>query len=110
MKVLVMLFDKSLVHISQARASLTGWSNDRYQTHILRAVDVIEHLQLTLDMESNKPMASNFNDIYRYVARILIDSIHDQDPSHLNQASHLLLQIRESLSVLVKKPPTMLQH
>ncbi len=110
MSIIVMLFDKSLLHISRARATLTGWGNERYQTNILRAVDVIEQLQLTLNRDNGSEMAENLYDIYRYIVRILVDSIHDQNPSRLNDASHLLMQIRESLSILVKKSPTMSQH
>lgn len=110
MKIVVMLFDKSLLHISRAKATLAGWSDDRYQTNILLAVDVIKQLQKTLDMDSQGAMAANMDDIYRYIMRILISSINDQSSEQLTQASTLLWQIRESLSVLVKKSPTMLQH
>jgi len=110
MKIVVMLFDKSLLHISRAKATLAGWSDDRYQTNILLAVDVIEQLQKTLDLDSQGAMASNLDDLYRYIMRILISSINDQNTEQLTHASTLLWQIRESLSVLVKKSPTMLQH
>ena len=110
MKIIVMLFDKSLLHISRAKATLAGWSDDRYQTNILLAVDVIEQLQKTLDMDSQGAMAANLDDLYRYILRILISSINDQNTEKLTQASTLLWQIRESLSILVKKSPTMLQH
>jgi len=110
MKIIVMLFDKSLLHISRAKATLAGWSDDRYQTNILLAVDVIEQLQKTLNMDSQGAMAANLDDLYRYILRILISSINDQNTEKLTQASTLLWQIRESLSILVKKSPTMLQH
>lgn len=110
MVILVMLFDKTLLHISQARATLTGWSNDNYQTHILKAIDVIEQLQLTLNMDAEGAMANNLNDIYHYIVRILVDSVSDQKPSSLNHASDLLMQIRQSLSIFVKKSPKVLQH
>jgi len=110
MKIIVMLFDKSLLHISRAKATLAGWSDDRYQTNILLAVDVIEQLQKTLNMDSQGAMAANLDDLYRYILRILISSINDQNTEQLTQASTLLWQIRESLSILVKKSPTMLQH
>ena len=110
MKIVVMLFDKSLLHISRAKATLAGWSDDRFQTNILLAIDVIEQLQKTLDLDSQGTMAANLDDLYRYIMRILVSSIHDQNPEQLTHASTLLWQIRESLSVLVKKSPTMLQH
>ena len=110
MKIVVMLFDKTLLHISRARASLSGWSNERYQDNILQAVDVLQLLQQTLNRNDSVTMAENMNDLYRYVSRVLIDSIHDQKPSQLSQASDLLMQIRESLSIFVKKSPKVLQH
>jgi len=110
MKIVIMLFDKSLLYISRAKATLSGWGDDRYQTNILLAVDVIEQLQKTLDMDSQGAMATNLDDLYRYIQRILIVSINDQNSEQLTQASTLLWQVRESLSVLVKKPPTMSQH
>lgn len=110
MSIIVMLFDKSLLHISRAKASLTGWGDDSYQASILRAVDVLEQLQNTLDHESEAAMAAHLNDLYHYVSRQLINSIHDQDMSALTSASTLLVEIRESLSIFVKKTPRLLQH
>lgn len=110
MNIVVMLFDKTLLHISRARATLTGWSDDSYQTNILRAVDVIRQLQLTLDRDNQHTMAENLNDVYCYTIRILVESIHNQNTSQLNHASQLLIQIRESLSIFVKKSPKVLQH
>ncbi|MDH5517311.1 MAG: flagellar protein FliS [Gammaproteobacteria bacterium] len=110
MQVIVMLFDKSLLHISRARATLTGWSNESYQTSILSAVAVIERLQMTLDHQQNPSMSANLDDLYRYVSRLLIDSIQNKDQQVLHQATALLVQIRESLSAFVKKTPNSLRH
>ena len=110
MRIIVMLFDKALLHISRARATATGWSDESYQTSVLNAVDVIERLQMTLALEHNSAMAVNLDDLYRYVTRLLIDSIQQKNAKDLDQASHLLMQIRESLSIFVKKLPQMLQH
>ena len=110
MQIIVLLFDKTLLHISRARATATGWSDESYQTSILNAISVIERLQMTLAMDENNTMAINMDDIYRYVSRLLINSIQQKNASDLDQASHLLIQIRESLSIFVKKTPKVLQH
>jgi len=39
-----------------------------------------------------------------------VESIHNQNPSQLTHASQLLMQIRESLSIFVKKSPKVLQN
>ena len=110
MNIIVMLFDKTLLHISRARATLSGWSDESYQTNILRSVDVIKQLQLTLNRDNKHTMAENLNDVYSYIIRVLVESIHNQNPSQLTHASQLLMQIRESLSIFVKKSPKVLQN
>ncbi|MDH5392549.1 MAG: flagellar protein FliS [Gammaproteobacteria bacterium] len=110
MQIIIMLFDKSLLHISHARATLTGWSNESYQSSILKAVAVIERLQMTLDHQLNPSMSANMDDIYRYVSRLLVDSIQNKNQQSLHQATALLVQLRESLSVFVKKTPKLSQH
>jgi len=110
MQIVVMLFDKSLLHISHARATLTGWSDESYQSSILNAVDVIERLQMTLDHQRNPSVSANLDDLYRYVCRLLVDSIQNKDQQALHQATSLLVQIRESLSTFVKKTPKSTQH
>ena len=110
MQIIVMLFDKTLFHIGRARATAIGWSDESYQTSILNAISVIERLQMTLAMDGNSTMAVNMDDIYRYVSRLLINSIQQKNAKDLDQASHLLIQIRESLSIFVKKSPKVLQH
>ena len=110
MHVIVLLFDKTLRHISYARSALTGWDDERYQTHILNAVYVIERLQMTLSDDKNNSMAANLDDLYRYVIKLLINSLQNKNTPLLAQATTLLMQIRESLSVFVKKKPRLLQH
>lgn len=110
MQIIVMLFDKSLLHISRARSTLSGWDDECYQTHILNAVNVIERLQMTLDHNKNSSMAANFDDIYRYVMSLLVDSLQHKNQNTLTQAMTLLVEIRESLSSFVKKTTKVLQH
>lgn len=110
MKIIIMLFDRSLLHISRARSTLLGWDGECYQTHILNAVTVIEKLQMTLDHDKNSSMAANFDDIYRYVMSLLVGSLQDKNQTSLTQAMTLLVEIRESLSVIVKKTSKVLQH
>jgi len=110
MLIVIKLFDKTLLHIGRAKSALSGWGDERFQTHVLNAISVIESLQMTLDDQSQSQMAVNIDDIYRYIARLLINSIQQQDPADLNQAAGLLIEIRESMNVFVKKTPQMLQH
>ncbi|MDH5426067.1 MAG: flagellar protein FliS [Gammaproteobacteria bacterium] len=110
MRVVVMLFDKTLQHIGQARSTLLGWGDEHYQTHILNAVSVIDRLQTTLNHESHSAMAANLEDIYRYIVRLLINTLQQKNHESLNQAISLLLGIREALAVYVKKNDEVLQH
>lgn len=110
MQIIVMLFDKSLLHISRARSTLAGWDDECYQKHILNAVEIIERLQMTLDHTKNSAMAANFDDLYRYVMSLLVGSLQQKSQKILTQAMTLLVEIRESLSIFVKKTSQMLQH
>ena len=110
MLIVIKLFDKTLLHIGRAKSAISGWGDERFEAHVLNAISVIEGLQMTLEDQSQSQMAVNLDDIYRYIARLLINSIQKQDLADLNQAAGLLIEIRESMNVFVKKTPKMLQH
>lgn len=110
MRIVVMLFDRTLRHIGYARSTLMGWGDENYQTHILSAVSVIGRLQMTLNHDTKSAMAVNLDDIYRYIVRLLISTLQQQNHESLNQAVSLLLGIREALAVYVKKKDEVLQH
>ena len=108
--IVIKLFDQTLSHIGRAKSALSGWGDERFQMHVLNAIEVIESLQLTLEDPSKSQMAANIDDVYRYISRLLVNSIQKRDPADLNQAAGLLIEIRESMTAFVKKTPKMLQH
>lgn len=110
MSVVLMLFDKTLLHIGRARSTLSGWDNECYQAHIVNAVSVLEVLQMTLSHNGNNSMAANLDDIYRYIMSLLIESKRSNPHSVLNEVTKILIEIRESLSIYVNKSSRMSQH
>lgn len=110
MRIVVLLYDRALLHIGRARSSLSGWGDDHYQTHLIKATEVVERLRLTLNTSESTPVAHNLDDLYRYIGRRLLSACHDKTAGILDEIMHLLVEIRSMLDIVVKKTPQLLQH
>lgn len=110
LRIIEMLYDKTLEHLGHARAALAGWGESDYHQHLHAAIYVIERLRLTLDINQGSALASHLDDVYRYVTSQLLTLQHNQRVDILDETVNLLQEIREALTVVVNKVPQTLQN
>ena len=110
MRIIALLYEKLMLHTGRARSCLNGWGDQNCQPHIIKAVDVIEKLRITIDTSGQNAMAHNIDDLYNYIGQRLLSVAHEKNIKTLEEVLSLIHEIRSTIDLIVKKSPNLLQH
>jgi flagellar secretion chaperone FliS len=91
-----MLLRGALVRIAAARGALEAGDVTRKGELIGRAIDIVEGLRISLDLQRGGAIAANLADLYRYIARLLVEANLHGDAARLAEAAGLLEEINSA--------------
>jgi flagellar protein FliS len=91
-----MLLEGALEKIAIAKGHLDRGDMEGKGHHIRWAVSIIEGLRTSLDMEQGGDIASNLNDLYDYMKRVLLEAHVSNNVDQLDEVSSLLREIKEA--------------
>ena len=91
-----MLFDKAISSLNAAvRAIAANDVQERWRANN-RAMEIISHLQMTLNMELGGEVAENLDRLYDFMLKLLSTVDPNNDPKPAEEAIKLLEPLRES--------------
>ncbi len=91
-----MLFDKAISSLNAAvRAIAANDVQERWRANN-RAMEIISHLQMTLNMELGGEVAENLDRLYGFTLRLLSTVDPNNDPKPAEEVIELLEPLRES--------------
>lgn len=97
-----LLYDKAVMSLKAAiRAIQDGEIEARWRANN-KAVEIINHLLMTLDMEKGGEVASNLEAVYGYMLRRLLDVDMHNDPRAAEEVIQLLDPLRASWAELAR--------
>jgi flagellar protein FliS len=107
-RLIVMLMDGALERIGSARGAIEHGEASTRNHLISRAVDILQELRASLNMEAGGEIAANMADLYDYASKQLVRANLTNKPELLDEAANLLRQIRSAWiqipAVLAEKP------
>ncbi len=95
-RLIVMLMDGALERIASARGAMEHGQVDTRNRLIHRAVDILQELRVSLNIESGGEIATNMADLYDYSSQQLVRANLQNRPEMLDEVSQLLRQIRSA--------------
>jgi flagellar protein FliS len=100
-QLVLLLYDGALRFIAQARAGLEGDQNDwrRFEVinrNLQKAQNIIAELKGTLNHEAGGAVAANFDQLYDYYNRRLIEANLKKDVAPVIEVEHLLGELRDA--------------
>jgi len=98
----VLLYDKAVLSLKGAIEAIGRNQIEARWRANNRAMEIIKHLILTLDMEKGGEIASNLEAIYGYMLRRLLDVDMKNDARAAEEVIQLLEPLRSSWSELAK--------
>lgn len=90
----LMLYDGAIKFCNIAIVAIDQKDIPKAHTNILKAQKIIEHLRVTLDMKY--PVAKDFENMYVYIERRLVEANMSKDTEILNELLEHLHAIRDT--------------
>lgn len=95
-QLIVMLLDGALERIATARGAMQHGAVAEKGRLLHKAVEILDELQASLNLEAGGSLAANLSDLYDYVARLLMTASVQNRPEPLDEAAKLLREIRSA--------------
>jgi flagellar secretion chaperone FliS len=95
MELVVMLYDGAIDSLSRAADAVRRRDLPAKRDHLARALAIVGQLQSTLDMDAGGEIAGNLDRLYTYLSGRILDASARLDAAPLDEASRLLVTLRE---------------
>jgi flagellar secretion chaperone FliS len=93
---ITMLMDGALQRLSAARGAIEHGAIESKSRLIHRVVEIIDELRASLNFEAGGEIAANMANLYDYSSRLLLRANLENRIDLLDEASHLLREIRSA--------------
>jgi flagellar protein FliS len=104
-RLVAMLYDKAVTCLHDTVAAIEAGDIERRYKSSTRAIEIITHLALTLDMERGGQIAQNLEQLYRFMLKHLLDVNVRNDAKPALDVIKLLEPLRASWHELAKGVP-----
>jgi flagellar secretion chaperone FliS len=95
-KLIVMLMDGALERIASARGAMEHGEMSSRNHMIHRAVDILQELRASLNLEAGGELATNMADLYDYSSQQLVRANAQNRPELLDEVGNLIREIRSA--------------
>lgn len=93
-ELVLMLYDGAIKFCNIAVVAVDAKDIPKAHTNIIKAQKIIDHLRITLDM--SYPVAQDFDNIYAYVAKRLVEANVSKDKEILEEVCTHLRSVRDT--------------
>lgn len=103
-RLIQMMMEHALSRINFARGHMERQEVERKGKAIGDAISVISGLQVSLNHKANKRMSENFDALYAYMMRRLLQANLDDDLSILDEVYGLMHELKEAWDAIADDP------
>lgn len=95
-RLIQLMMERALAKIGIARGHMQRSEMSQKGSNIGDAIDLIEGLQASLNHDANQRMSENFDALYAYMMRRLLEANLHNDTTILDEVSSLLGELKEA--------------
>ena len=103
-EILLLLYDGCINFLHKAKDCLAANDMAGKGNYISKALDIVEELTNTLDMETGGPIAGNLLELYRFCARRLIQANIKKSPEIVDEVVNILGGLQSAFEAIVNLP------
>jgi flagellar secretion chaperone FliS len=103
-ELVVMLYDGAIDSLGRAGDALRRRDLPAKRDHVARALAIVGQLQSTLDMDAGGDIARDLDNLYLYLTGRIVEASARLDPMPLEEASRLLVTLREGWAQIARAP------
>lgn len=93
-RLIQMLMEGALTRMVQAKAKMQEQDHEAKANLLGRVMEIIATLQTSLDHEKGRDIAANFDRLYDYMNRRLLEASSLNDPDLIDEVMSLMLEIK----------------
>lgn len=103
-KLISLLLGGAIDRLSQARGAMLRGEREAKHAALGRAISIIEHLRLVLDVNAGGALAANLARLYDYMLARLPAANLANDPAVVDEVAGLLREIRSGWDAMPRAP------
>ena len=103
-KIVVMLFSGAITFLNKAKMYMSKNDFENKGKYILKAQDIIEELNISLDHQKGKDIAKNLKSLYQFIDRYLNQANIENDPTKIDKVLQILERIKSAFEEILLKP------
>ena len=96
LKLVLMCYEGAIGSLKLARDSYVAKDYEAKGRSLQKAVDIIDELNATLDMEKGSEIAMNLRSLYTYMTRVLVEADLKQDLRVFGEVIHMLEELESA--------------
>lgn len=104
-QLVVMLYDGAIRFLHQAQLYLQQGDKDQAREKMMRAEDIINELNNSLDVDGGGEVAPALRSLYLWMKRQIMQSLIQQDPAPLEECLSQLRELREAWAQAAEETP-----
>ncbi len=102
-RLIQLMMERALAKIGVARGHMERNETQRKGANISDAIDIIDGLQASLNHKADKRMSENFDALYSYMMRRLLEANLHNDVAILSEVSGLLVELKEAWDAIAEQ-------
>jgi flagellar protein FliS len=102
-RLIQLMMERVLTKIALARGHMEREAVAEKGVHISDAIGIIEGLQGSLNHNADERLAGNFDALYDYMKRRLLEANLHNDPSRLDEVSALMRELKEAWDAIADR-------
>lgn len=96
LELIILCYEKIIHSLYQAKSYFKEKNYESKFNEIKRAINIINELQVSLDMDKGGQVALNLDSIYTYITRTLTDWDMGKNPGGCDEAIRLLIELKDA--------------
>ena len=101
-KLVVMLFSGAITFLSKAKVAMQKNDYENKGKYIIKAMNILDELNISLDMEKGQDIAKNLKSIYLFLDRYLSQANIENDPEKIDRAIAIIEKIKSAFEEVLQ--------
>ena len=103
-KVLLMLYSGAITFLSKAKIYMEKKDYENKSRFMIKSLNIIEELNVSLDMQKGQEIAKNLQSIYHFLERYLSQANSENDPKKIDKAIEMLNSLKTAFEEILQNP------
>ena len=105
-KIVVMLFSGAITFLNKAKLAMEKADYENKGKYIIKAMNIIEELNISLDLEKGQEIAKNLKAIYLFLDRYLSQANIENNTDKIDRSIAIIDKLKTAFEEILKNPET----